>query len=93
MIGIGAATLTVASAASAPREERDGPPEEDRRFVMADPAMLRVFQVAERFAKVDTPILVLGETGVGKEVLALRARVAARAARVREVIRTAGAAA
>lgn len=37
---------------------------------LADPAMMKVFRVARRVAKTDTTVLVLGETGVGKEVLA-----------------------
>jgi two-component system, NtrC family, response regulator AtoC len=39
-------------------------------FVVADVAMNRVFAVARRLALVDTTVLILGETGVGKEVLA-----------------------
>lgn len=37
---------------------------------VADPAMVKVFRVARRVAKTDTTVLVLGETGSGKEVLA-----------------------
>ena len=37
---------------------------------VADPAMMKVFRVAKRVAKTDTTVLVIGETGVGKEVLA-----------------------
>jgi len=37
---------------------------------LADPAMVKVFRVARRVAKTTTTVLVLGETGVGKEVLA-----------------------
>ncbi len=37
---------------------------------LADPAMVKVFRVARRVAKTNTTVLVLGETGVGKEVLA-----------------------
>jgi transcriptional regulator with PAS, ATPase and Fis domain len=39
-------------------------------MVVADAAMNRVVQVARRLALVDTSVLILGETGAGKEVLA-----------------------
>jgi len=38
--------------------------------VVEDPTMVRVFQLVERVAPSDLSILVLGETGVGKEVVA-----------------------
>ncbi|HEX4476245.1 MAG TPA: sigma 54-interacting transcriptional regulator [Polyangiaceae bacterium] len=38
--------------------------------VVADPAMVQVFQLARRLASVQTTVLILGETGVGKEVIA-----------------------
>jgi two-component system response regulator AtoC len=37
---------------------------------VADPAMMKVFRVARRVARTDTTVLVLGETGSGKEVVA-----------------------
>ena len=40
------------------------------RVSFADPAMLRVFALAKRLAAFDLPILICGETGVGKEVFA-----------------------
>ncbi|MBX3188191.1 MAG: sigma 54-interacting transcriptional regulator [Labilithrix sp.] len=69
VVGIGSATLTLvctrdgAELATTPATTHPG-------FVMADPAMLAIFQTAQRFARVDTPVLLLGETGVGKEVVA-----------------------
>jgi len=39
-------------------------------IIAADPAMVTVFSVAQRLAKVQTTVLVTGETGVGKEVVA-----------------------
>jgi two-component system, NtrC family, response regulator AtoC len=38
--------------------------------VVADPAMRKTFALAARLAKTSTTVLVLGETGVGKEVIA-----------------------
>jgi DNA-binding NtrC family response regulator len=39
-------------------------------IVVADPGMVEVFRVARRLAAMPTTVLVLGETGVGKEVVA-----------------------
>jgi two-component system response regulator AtoC len=39
-------------------------------IVVADPSMVEVFRVARRLAATATTVLVLGETGVGKEVVA-----------------------
>ncbi|WP_437821229.1 sigma 54-interacting transcriptional regulator [Sorangium sp. So ce1078] len=38
-------------------------------FVVADEAMVKVFQVVQRLARAQTTVLVLGETGSGKEVV------------------------
>ncbi|MEZ4364781.1 MAG: sigma 54-interacting transcriptional regulator [Kofleriaceae bacterium] len=40
------------------------------RIVLADPAMLRLYALVERIASSPLPVLVLGETGVGKESIA-----------------------
>jgi DNA-binding NtrC family response regulator/pSer/pThr/pTyr-binding forkhead associated (FHA) protein len=40
------------------------------RVVVADAAMVEVYSLARRLAAVQTTVLILGETGVGKEVLA-----------------------
>jgi two-component system, NtrC family, response regulator AtoC len=42
---------------------------EDEEAIVHDPEMRRVYEMATRFAKSDISILVLGETGVGKDVL------------------------
>jgi len=44
---------------------------EDRRLVVADPAMARFYALVRRLAATDLTILVTGETGVGKENVAL----------------------
>jgi two-component system, NtrC family, response regulator AtoC len=57
----------VAAAAAAARELTIG----DRTIVIADPAMARLFDLIRRLATSDLPILILGETGAGKEGAAL----------------------
>src|SRR5439155_8250906 len=39
----------------------------ERHVLLADPAMARVFALLERLASAELPVLVTGETGVGKE--------------------------
>jgi transcriptional regulator with GAF, ATPase, and Fis domain len=39
----------------------------ERTIVLADPTMIRIFALIERIAAADQPVLVIGETGVGKE--------------------------
>ena len=60
----------------------------DAHVVGASTALARVFQQIRKFAEVDAPVLVTGETGTGKE-LAARAIHGQRAARVRERLRRA----
>ncbi|SIT72571.1 PAS domain S-box-containing protein [Edaphobacillus lindanitolerans] len=43
----------------------------ERRFIARSSEMRRVVQFAKRVAKVDSPILLLGESGVGKEEIAM----------------------
>jgi DNA-binding NtrC family response regulator len=43
----------------------------ERRALVADPAMQRLFELVERLAGSDLPVLVAGETGVGKDLVAL----------------------
>jgi two-component system, NtrC family, response regulator AtoC len=42
----------------------------DRTVIVADPAMARLFQLVERLASSELPVLVCGETGTGKEIAA-----------------------
>ncbi len=39
----------------------------DRTILVADPAMLRLYELLKRLAGADLPVLILGETGAGKE--------------------------
>jgi len=57
----------VALAAAAAREVKLG----DRTIIVADPAMMRLFDLIGRLATSDLPVLILGETGAGKEGAAL----------------------
>lgn len=54
------------------RRERElmSPDEADAAPIVADPAMRAVVALAEQVAPSDLPVLILGETGSGKEVLA-----------------------
>jgi len=45
-------------------------PDTREGVVVADAAMVEVFQLAKKLAAVQTTVLILGETGVGKEVIA-----------------------
>jgi DNA-binding NtrC family response regulator/pSer/pThr/pTyr-binding forkhead associated (FHA) protein len=51
---------------AAPRAIADLP----ASVVIADPAMVKLFELARRVASAPTTVLILGETGVGKEVVA-----------------------
>jgi two-component system, NtrC family, response regulator AtoC len=79
VIRIGASEIIVVIATGSPeidRSESSSRPDVEHvadvldGIIVADPAMARVFQVAKRLARVQTNVLILGETGVGKEVLA-----------------------
>jgi two-component system response regulator AtoC len=52
-------TIPVPAAAEGPRD-----------LILEDPEMLRLYELAARVATTVLPVLVLGETGVGKDVLA-----------------------
>src|SRR5207245_2562222 len=44
-------------------------------FVTLNPAMRRLADITQRVARTDVPILIAGESGVGKEVMARHAHV------------------
>ncbi|WP_437594302.1 sigma 54-interacting transcriptional regulator [Sorangium sp. So ce1000] len=80
VIRVGPAEIVVAIAAPPPAgasppeiESADGVDGEGAPlgagFVVADEAMVKVFQVVQRLARAQTTVLVLGETGAGKEVV------------------------
>ncbi|HEY5948678.1 MAG TPA: sigma 54-interacting transcriptional regulator, partial [Kofleriaceae bacterium] len=78
-IAIGAVTLVYHSnvsrdsARTLPSIERDDVrmlKVSDRDVVIADTAMARLYELIERLAATDLPVLVCGETGTGKEVAA-----------------------
>ncbi len=79
--GVGAATLLAAAraaAAAAPLEQVAAADALARRMTLGDatvliaePAMLRAFALIERFAVSELPMLILGETGVGKDSAAV----------------------
>jgi two-component system response regulator AtoC len=71
--GVDAAALIAAARAErVPRERgsartlRAG----DRELIVAEPATIQLYALVERLAKSDLPVLVRGETGVGKEIVA-----------------------
>jgi transcriptional regulator with GAF, ATPase, and Fis domain len=73
---VGAVTIVYHSIAS--RDESIAQPRDgvrmlaigDRKVAIADPAMARLYQLLERLAATELPVLVCGETGAGKEVAA-----------------------
>ncbi|MFB3916881.1 MAG: sigma-54-dependent transcriptional regulator [Terriglobales bacterium] len=44
--------------------------DEDHFFIAASPAMRKLYVQAQQLAKINVPVLMLGESGVGKEVVA-----------------------
>jgi two-component system, NtrC family, response regulator AtoC len=66
----------------APEERR---PQAEFLFAEANPAMARLYSRIDRLAVVDVPVLLLGESGVGKEVIARRIHNLSSRARARFV--------
>ena len=79
--GVGAATLLASARAAATAAPIDHAVAADAlagrlaigdaTVVVAEPAMVRAFALIERFAVSDLPVLILGETGVGKDSAAV----------------------
>ncbi|HEY4102316.1 MAG TPA: sigma 54-interacting transcriptional regulator [Polyangiaceae bacterium] len=75
-IAIGASILIVRRAAArasrtyGPRSATPLPFAVSRAMVVRDPAMQRLYALIDRLAKGQISVLILGETGVGKEVIA-----------------------
>ena len=69
---VDAAVAITEGAATAWERATDAPPASQASggVVVADEAMVEVFRLARRLAGVQTTALILGETGVGKEVIA-----------------------
>ncbi|NUP08267.1 MAG: sigma 54-interacting transcriptional regulator [Polyangiaceae bacterium] len=81
-IVIGPAKITVAATPSAPSAPAPtAVSAAARAFVAEDPKMKEIFALVERLAHVPTPVLIRGETGVGKEILADRLHAAGPRAR------------
>lgn len=51
-------------------ETRNHPGESFSRIITADPEMIRLIKLAKRAGRTDVPVLLQGETGVGKELFA-----------------------
>jgi two-component system response regulator AtoC len=74
-IAVGPARVTVAAiptASHAPPTVGNAAPSETSGIVAEDPKVKELFALAERLAQVPTSVLVRGETGVGKELVAER---------------------
>jgi two-component system, NtrC family, response regulator AtoC len=70
VLRIGRAIITFETVPEGSREEQSGPVTGGAPPVLADREMRHIHALARRTAKSDMSVLILGETGVGKEVLA-----------------------
>jgi DNA-binding NtrC family response regulator/pSer/pThr/pTyr-binding forkhead associated (FHA) protein len=64
------AHLIFAQACARASSEEPGEIDATRRVITIDPAMRRIFSLVEQIAAGDISVLLLGETGVGKEIVA-----------------------
>ncbi len=72
-ISVGRSLLIVRRAAASAETESNGASsrgENDTNIVVCDPAMKKIYSTVERLAQGQINVLILGETGVGKEVVA-----------------------
>ena len=60
------ATTALATAAAATPQRRGAPPD----YVSLSPAMLNIWDMVDRVAETDVPVMIRGESGVGKEAIA-----------------------
>ena len=67
---LGLLTTTLLRAARAPAPARMRPVEAPSGLIGSSPAMLEVWKAIGRAARTDVPVLITGETGVGKEQVA-----------------------
>jgi transcriptional regulator with GAF, ATPase, and Fis domain len=73
LVELGSALLAVQSDGPRAEEAPEAAPEAgEQRLVVASPTMQRVHQMLDVAARIRLCVLLLGETGVGKEVLATR---------------------
>jgi DNA-binding NtrC family response regulator len=75
VVSIGEVHLVLYAGADSPSSSTQGAPAleatelvlGERTIVVADPAMLRLYELIRRLAASELPVLILGETGAGKE--------------------------
>jgi two-component system, NtrC family, response regulator AtoC len=72
VLQVGSVEVVVAGASAGPAPASPSETAFDDGTVVADEAMVEVLRLARRFARTAAPILLVGETGVGKEVFAER---------------------
>ena len=71
-VTIGSVVLVVSVPPSAPASEGPAGPIEEGALLAFDPVMIAVIDIADRAARSDVTVLLEGETGVGKELVARR---------------------